>query len=34
MNMLANTVVFTAGRALAFNIVLPVWYALIKIFGI
>lgn len=34
MNMLANTVAFTAGRALAFNIVLPVWHALIKIFGI
>lgn len=33
MNAIANTVVFNAGRAFAFNIVLPVWYAVIHIFG-
>lgn len=34
MNILSNTVIFTVGRAIAFNIVLPVWYALIKVFGV
>lgn len=33
MNILSNTVIFKAGRAIAFNVVLPAWYALIKIFG-
>ena len=33
MNTIANTVIFTAGRAFAFNVVLPIWYAVIHIFG-
>ncbi len=33
MDILINTVIFNTGRAIAFNVVLPVWYALIKIFG-
>lgn len=28
-----NAVIFTAGQALAFNVVLPIWYFLMQIFG-
>ena len=33
MEVLANTVIFNAGRAIAFNVILPAWYAIIKILG-
>jgi|GEM_PF-1735973 len=33
MNAVTNTVIFTAGRAIAFNVLLPAWYAVIHIFG-
>lgn len=33
MNILVNTVFFTAGRAIAFNVLLPAWYAVMKIIG-
>ena len=34
MNILVNTVFFTAGRAIAFNVLLPAWYAVMKIIGV
>ena len=33
MSEIFSTVIFTAGQALAFNVVLPIWYFLMKIFG-
>lgn len=33
MDILLNTVIFNTGRAIAFNVILPVWYVLIKVFG-
>lgn len=33
MDLLVNTIVFTAGRAIVFNVLLPVWYLVIKILG-
>lgn len=33
MSTITNSVIFTAGRAIAFNVILPAWYAVIHIFG-
>lgn len=33
MSTLANAIIFNAGRAIAFNVILPVWYTVIHIFG-
>ena len=34
MNTLINTIVFTLGQGFAFNVVLPVFYIIIKFLGI
>ncbi len=33
MEILINTAIYTIGRGIAFNVVLPVWYILIQILG-
>ena len=34
MATILKAIVFTAGQSFAFNVVLPIWYLLIKIFNI
>ena len=33
MSTIISTVVFTTGQALAFNVVLPIWYLLMQVLG-
>lgn len=31
MEMILNAIIYTLGQGLAFNVVLPIWYLLIKL---
>lgn len=33
MEMILSAIVYTLGQGLAFNVVLPIWYLFIQIFG-
>lgn len=33
MEMILNAIIYTLGRGFAFNVVLPIWYLIIKLTG-
>lgn len=34
MGTILNAVIFTLGQGFAFNIVLPIWYVIMQVFGV